>query len=391
MLNAFPTPFAYYANTVNSQVGSNNPPLAFASQLTHNNRMARPSLSVLSALSAHARTPGFASPTHPLLKSHGRLGATRLAAMKQEGSDETPQIPKVGVEQPQRPGYRVPAPDLRSDSRFNSIKEGLTQSGLHTVCEEAQCRNIGECWSGEHATATIMILGDTCTRGCHFCAVDTNAKPAAPDPDEPFNVAMQVSSWGVDYIVITSVDRDDLKDGGAEHFTKTVQAVKSLKPSLLVECLAGDFRGDRKAVEQLANSGLDVYAHNIETVERLQANVRDRRATYQQSLTALQWAKAANPDLLTKSSIMVGLGETRDEIKQALQDLRDHGVEAVTLGQYLRPEERHLSVVKYYTEEEFAEMKTEAEAMGFKYVASGPLVRSSYKAGEYYLASLLKA
>ena len=205
------------------------------------------------------------------------------------------------------------------------------------------------------------------------------------------NVALEVAKWGVDYIVITSVDRDDLPDGGSSHFSKTVNMMKVLKPELLVECLVSDFQGDREAIKKLALSGLDVYAHNVETVERLQPHVRDRRANYAQSLETLRYAKEVNPKLLTKTSLMLGLGETRAEITQTLKDLRENGVDAVTFGQYLRPTPHHLTEIEWVSDETFAELKEEAEDMGFKYVASGTMVRSSYKAGEYYMKSLLKS
>jgi lipoyl synthase len=229
------------------------------------------------------------------------------------------------------------------------------------------------------------------TRGCMFCAVNTNTKPSPPDPFEPFKTAEAVVQWGVDYIVLTSVDRDDIEDGGADHFALTVQLLKEKKPSILVECLVSDFAGSLSSVERLAKSGLDVYAHNIETVERLQRFVRDHRAGYQQSIKGLQHAKIVQPHVYTKTSIMLGLGETKEEVIQTMKDLRAVDVDVLTLGQYLRPTEQHLSVVEYVTPIQFKDYQAIGEQMGFKYVASGPMVRSSYKAGEFYLEHMIKS
>lgn len=297
--------------------------------------------------------------------------------------------PKVGAPMPNgRPSwFHVPAPSQDVASRYQAVKESLSDLSLHTVCEEAQCPNIGECWNG--GTGTIMLLGDTCTRGCMFCAVKTDQKPPEPDPFEPFKTADAVAKWGVDYIVLTSVDRDDIPDGGAGHFATTVELLKHKKPELLVECLVSDFRGDEASVETLAKSGLDVYAHNVETVERLQKFVRDSRAGYWQSINTLKHAKKVKPDLYTKTSLMLGLGESDEEVIQTMKDLRSVDVDVVTFGQYLRPTENHLSVVEYVKPEKFEHFKKVGEEMGFKYVASGPLVRSSYKAGEFYLTHMI--
>jgi len=285
--------------------------------------------------------------------------------------------------------FRVPAPPPpTSDTKYTQLKEGLRELKLNTVCEEAQCPNIGECWNG--GTGTIMLLGDTCTRACRFCAVKTSSTPAAADESEPFNTAKAIAEWGLDYVVLTSVDRDDMPDGGAAHFALTVDFIKVWNPSILVECLVSDFAGDLAAVESLAASGLDVYAHNIETVERLQPYVRDRRAGYRQSLSVLKHAKVANPSLYTKTSVMLGLGETRDEIVQTMRDLREAEVDVLTLGQYLRPSPAHLAVEDYVTPQAFAELQAIGEELGFKYVASGPMVRSSYKAGEFFLEHMIK-
>jgi len=277
--------------------------------------------------------------------------------------------------------FRVPAPSADVESKFVSMSKQLRSLDLHTVCEEASCPNIGECWAG--GTATVMLLGSACTRGCRFCDVDTNAKPAPPDEDEPFKVASAVAQWSdAEYIVLTSVDRDDMEDGGSAHFARTVELIKAARPKMRVECLVSDFAGDYAAVEKLANCGLDVYAHNVETVRRLTPRVRDARAGYDQSLKVLADAKRANPDVVTKSSIMVGLGESTAEISETFRDLRAVDCDVVTLGQYLRPKEHHLSVVEYVVPEQFAKWEREALDLGFKYVASSPLARSSYKANE---------
>ncbi|XP_058724038.1 lipoyl synthase, chloroplastic [Vicia villosa] len=277
--------------------------------------------------------------------------------------------------------------------RFSQIKESISQLKLNTVCEEAQCPNIGECWNGGDdgiATATIMVLGDTCTRGCRFCAVKTSSNPAPPDPMEPENTAKAIASWGVDYIVITSVDRDDIPDGGSGHFAQTVKAMKNIKPEIMVECLTSDFRGDLKAVETLVHSGLDVFAHNIETVKRLQRLVRDPRAGYEQSLAVLNHAKQSKEGMITKSSIMLGLGESDDEVKKTMMDLRAINVDILTLGQYLQPTPLHLTVKEYVTPEKFDFWKEYGESIGFRYVASGPLVRSSYRAGELFVQTMVR-
>ncbi len=249
-------------------------------------------------------------------------------------------------------------------------------------------------------------MGDTCTRACRFCAVKTSRAPAALDPHEPENTAEAISRWGLGYIVLTSVDRDDLMDGGSAHISETIQKIKLKAPRILVEALVPDFSGRAEDVSKVARSGLDVFAHNIETVERTTPMVRDRRAKYRQSLEVLRTAKEAKPGLITKTSIMLGCGETDAEVKQALSgehrffpssqqhlltafhstDLRTVGVDVVTFGQYMRPTKRHMKVSEYVPPEKFAFWKEQADNMGFLYVASGPLVRSSYKAGEYFVS-----
>jgi len=276
---------------------------------------------------------------------------------------------------------------------YMRIRNGLRASKLATVCEEARCPNIGECWSSKKgaATATIMVLGDTCTRGCRFCNVKTSRTPPLPADDEPEKTAEAIASWSVDYVVITSVDRDDIFDGGAEHYARVVRRVKELKPTMRLECLTPDFNGTSglDGVATVATAGLDVYAHNIETVERLQRTVRDRRAGYGESIRVLEHARKVNPKVVTKTSIILGFGEEPHEIRQTMRDMRDAGVEIFTLGQYLQPSKRHMKVARMLTPEEYDGWRDEGMAMGFKYVASGPLVRSSYKAGEVFMEAIL--
>jgi len=236
-----------------------------------------------------------------------------------------------------------------------------------------------------------MVLGDTCTRGCRFCSVKTSRAPPPPDPMEPVNTATAIAEWGLDYVVLTSVDRDDMPDGGAAHFAQTVREIKSRNSSILVECLTPDFRGDLEAVSVVADSGLDVYAHNMETVERLTPFVRDPRATYRQSLAVLRHVKSRHPGLVTKTSLMLGLGESDQEVLTTMEDLRKIGVDCLTFGQYMQPTKRHLKVKEYVHPDKFAYWQQMGDKMGFKYTASGPLVRSSYKAGEFFLKNLVKS
>jgi len=287
-------------------------------------------------------------------------------------------------------------------ANYTRLKKELRELNLATVCEEARCPNIGECWGGGEdnvATATIMVMGDTCTRGCRFCSVKTSRAPPPLDPEEPKNTGSAIAKWGLDYIVLTSVDRDDLIDGGAAHLAATVREIKKQNPDILVEVLTPDFGGDLKCVDTVIDSGLDVYAHNIETVERLTPFVRDRRATYRQTLSVLDRVKnrslsstsaSKSGALLSKTSVMLGLGETDDEVFQTMKDLREIDVDVVTFGQYMQPTKRHLKVKEYVTPEKFAYWESKANEMGFLYCASGPLVRSSYKAGEFYLKNILK-
>mmetsp|Transcript_14194 Transcript_14194/g.29050 ORF Transcript_14194/g.29050 Transcript_14194/m.29050 type:complete len:343 (-) Transcript_14194:52-1080(-) len=286
------------------------------------------------------------------------------------------------------PWLRVkPAGDHRTVSTVEKLRSSLRGLKLATVCEEARCPNMGECWGG--GTATIMIMGDTCTRGCRFCSVKTSRAPPPLDPDEPRNIASAVSSWGIRYVVLTSVDRDDVPDGGSRHIAETVACIKATKPALKVEVLSPDFQGNKENISSVVHSGLEVFAHNMETVERLTPVVRDRRAGYRQSLDVLAYAKREQPSVVTKTSLMLGVGETQTEIRQAIRDAISVGVEILTIGQYLRPTHRHLKVEEWVTPEEFDFWKSEGEAMGLKFVASGPLVRSSYRAGEIFLDKYL--
>lgn len=317
-----------------------------------------------------------------------------------------------------KPKERMRKPDwlkreVPGGAEYTRIKSKLRELKLSTVCEEARCPNIGECWGGGEdasATATIMLMGDTCTRGCRFCAVKTSRAPPPLDPDEPENTAKAVAAWGIDYVVLTSVDRDDLDDFGAEHIAKTIKGLKNHTDGrLLVEALVPDFQGRKDCVQQIVDSGLDVFAHNIETVERLQGAVRDRRAGWDQSMSVLRMAKDMGARV-TKSSIMLGCGETPEEVLATMRTLRENGmscyftkyhlrrvndacifagVDVVTLGQYMRPTKKHMAVSEYVTPEAFEQYKKEAENMGFLYCASGAMVRSSYRAGELFLANHL--
>ncbi|CAL8123989.1 unnamed protein product [Orchesella dallaii] len=277
---------------------------------------------------------------------------------------------------------------------YSKLKETLRGLNLSTVCEEARCPNIGECWGGgpdQTATATIMLMGDTCTRGCRFCSVKTSRAPPPLDPNEPEHTAKAIAAWGLDYVVLTSVDRDDIADGGSAHIAETVQHLKKEIPSLLVEVLSPDFRGNQEHVATVVSSGLDVFAHNIETIERLTPFVRDPRAKYRQTLEVLQYAKSVNPEMVTKTSIMLGLGETDEEVLQTMKDLREIGVDCLTLGQYMQPTKRHLKVVEYVTPEKFHHWEVKGKELGFLYTASGPLVRSSYKAGEFFIKNIVES
>jgi len=271
------------------------------------------------------------------------------------------------------------------------LKEASRSRGLATVCEEARCPNLAECWGG--GTATFMVMGELCTRGCRFCSVGTAAKPPLPDPAEPEKLALTLKEMAVEYAVLTTVCRDDLPDQGASHLADCIAAVKAACPEMKVEMLLQDFRGDERLLEVVLDAQPDVVAHNVECVERLTATVRDAKAGYDQSLRVLSHAKSYRPQSPTKTSLMLGLGETESELVQAFKDIRSVGVDILTLGQYLRPtgSRHHLPVERFVHPDEFARFGELAKEHGFLYVASGPFVRSSYRAAELFLKGHLEA
>jgi lipoic acid synthetase len=280
---------------------------------------------------------------------------------------------------------RVPKPDwlkvkMPGGGRYEHVKATLKELNLATVCAEASCPNVGECWGS--GTATVMLMGEVCTRGCRFCDV-TSGTPQPLDPLEPRHLAEAVGRLGLDYLVVTSVNRDELEDGGASHFAQAIIELKKAAPKTLVEVLTPDFQGRTFALDMIIDAGPTVAAHNVETVARLTPTVRDRRATYRQSLDVLEYYKKGG--MKTKSSIMLGVGETHDEVVLAMKDLRSVGCDILTLGQYLRPSEKHLAVSEFVRPEAFAALEQEGLALGFRFVAAGPLVRSSYKAGEFFI------
>ena len=277
---------------------------------------------------------------------------------------------------------------IPSGDRYFYIKKLLKGLKLSTVCEEALCPNIGECWNG--GTATLMLMGDVCTRACRFCHVKTGNPKRQLDEQEPEKAAFSLSKLNLNYVVLTSVDRDDLPDEGAGHFAKTIKYIKKKNQRIFIEALTPDFKARESLLKIIISAGPDVFAHNIETVERLSRKVRDKRAGYRQSLRVLELVKKHAPSIYTKSSIMLGLGETRAEVVATLKDLRRVDCSIVTFGQYLRPGKRQLKVERYLSPKEFDEWKQMAENMGFIYCASGPLVRSSYRAGEFFMSALLK-
>ena len=267
---------------------------------------------------------------------------------------------------------------LTFGGKFKQVKSLVKAHRLNTVCEEAKCPNINECW--EAGTATIMILGSICTRACRFCSVDTGNPKGWLDLEEAENAAKTVKLMGLKYVVITSVDRDDLADGGAKQFADTVKAIKSLNPETKIEVLTPDFQGNTDAIDLLVDAGIDVFAQNIETVERLTKSVRDPKAGYKKTLDLLAYAKNQHPSTITKTSLMLGLGETDDEVLQCMRDIRLHYVDILTLGQYLRPTLHHLSVERYVSPSLFNDFRESGLKLGFLEVVSGPLVRSSYRA-----------
>ena len=293
-------------------------------------------------------------------------------------------LPEKNLKKPEWLKARLP-----SGEKYYKIKNLVRKLKLSTVCEEARCPNMGECWDG--GTATLMLMGDICSRGCRFCHVKTGNPKGRLDPLEPEKTAFIIRALKLSYIVLTSVDRDDLPDQGAGHIAKTIALVKKQSPSVFVEILSPDFQGDVQAIDTVCRTAPHVFAHNVETVERLSRIVRDPRAGHQQSLEALSYVKKHYPHIYTKTSLMLGLGETDEEVFQTLKRLREAGCDAVTFGQYLRPSRRHLPVQDYVTPQKFDAWAKRAKDLGFLYTASGPLVRSSYKAGEFFLESVLKA
>ncbi|MBU0635715.1 lipoyl synthase [Candidatus Micrarchaeota archaeon] len=266
--------------------------------------------------------------------------------------------------------------------QYNWIKQQVKGQQLHTVCQEAHCPNMTECWSA--GTASFMILGDTCTRGCRFCAIKTAKKGNPLEAQEPKKLAETIQKMKLKYVVITSVDRDDLSNYGAGQFANCILAIKKLNPKTKVEVLTPDFCGEKKCIETVLNAKPDVFGHNLETVKRLQEKVRDQRANYEQSLKVLRLAKEIVPTVYTKSALMLGMGETKAEILKTMEDLRNAGVELLSLGQYLQPAPDHYPVHRFVNPNEFAELKSEALKKGFLYCQSGPFVRSSFKAGDFF-------
>lgn len=290
---------------------------------------------------------------------------------------------------PKRPDWLKVRPP--GGDKYFEIRDMLKDLKLATVCQEALCPNIEECWGG--GTATFMLMGDTCTRACRFCAVKTGNPKGILDHDEPQKVGFAISQMKLDYVVLTSVDRDDLEDQGSQHFAETVRVIKKNSPTMIVEVLAPDFSANKELISHLVSARPDVYAHNIETVEELTALVRDRRSGYRSSLEVLRMVKELDPTRYTKTSIMLGLGEKDEQVMRALEDLRSVDCDVVTFGQYLSPTQRHarhLPVTEWVNPEKFLFWKEVAEEMGFLYVASGPLVRSSYKAAEFFMKGVIE-
>lgn len=306
-----------------------------------------------------------------------RIKPTKIAGVKEIDAEKVARIPIKIIPQPvaRKPDWiRMKVPD---SARYQEIKQILRENNLHTVCEEASCPNIGECFS--HGTATFMILGDICTRRCPFCDV-AHGKPLPPDVNEPANLARTIAQMRLNYVVITSVDRDDLRDGGAQHFVDCIHAVRAASPNIKIEILVPDFRGRLDvAMEILRQAPPDVMNHNLETVPRLYKQARPG-SDYQNSLNLLKMFSDCYPSIPTKSGLMLGLGETDEEILEVMRDLRAHKVTMLTLGQYLQPSVHHHPVMRYVDPAIFEDLRVKAEAMGFNNTASGPMVRSSYHA-----------
>lgn len=313
------------------------------------------------------------------VESGGKYTTERGFTAVKNGIKARPRVADTMRPEPKPAWLRVRIP---SGAGYESIKRNVHGHRLATVCEESMCPNIGECWG--QGTATIMIMGSVCTRACRFCAVDTGNPYGWLDPEEPRRTADSVRLMGLEYVVITSVDRDDLDDGGAAHYGACVREIRRVNPATAVEALTPDFRGDEAAVATVVDAGLQVYAQNLETVERLTPTVRDRRAGYRRTLEVLTYAKQHRPEVFTKTSLMLGLGESEDEIRQALDDCRAAGVDIVTLGQYLRPTKNHLPLRRYVPPEDFARYREWGLERGFMEVVSGPFVRSSYRAKQVF-------
>lgn len=316
-------------------------------------------------------------PAKPVASGEKFRNAQGIAAIKDGQKNRANAAPTPFEPKPKWLRARVP-----TGERFEAVKSNVASHNLSTVCQESHCPNMGECWA--NGTATIMLMGSVCTRACRFCAVDTGNPNGWLDQDEPENTAKSVELMGLRYIVLTSVDRDDLSDGGAEHYAASVRAIKRRTPNVVVEALTPDFDGDPSAIEKVVDSGLQVFAQNVETVKRLTHEVRDPRAGYEKTLKVLAHAKQHRPSVITKTSLMLGLGETDEEILATLDDLRAIGVDIVTLGQYLQPTKNHLPVKRWVTPDEFNRYRDIGLAKGFMEVPSGPLVRSSYRADRVF-------
>jgi lipoic acid synthetase len=322
--------------------------------------------------------------TDPLELARAAAAAAGAPPSTAEAAAEPIRVIKNGIARKDAtPVPREKKPDwlkvkLPSGGAYQEVKKTVKEHRLSTVCEEAMCPNLAECWNA--GTATIMLMGSVCTRACRFCAVDTGNPRGRLDPDEPRLAAESVFLMGLKYVVLTSVDRDDLPDGGASHYARCVRAIKERNPGTAVEALTPDFQGVHAHVREVLDAGVEVYAQNVETVKRLTHPVRDPRASYEQTLDVLAYAKRARADVLTKTSLMLGLGETDDEIVEALRDLRAIDVDIVTFGQYLRPTAAHLPVERWVPPEDFARYRQIGLDLGFLEVVSGPLVRSSYRA-----------
>lgn len=318
------------------------------------------------------------SPVHelPVLNSREFKKVVPAVEGGRKATRATDATPEGGAPREPKPEWlRVKLP---AGGKYQEMRTNVTGHRLATVCEEARCPNLAECWNA--GTATIMLMGSVCTRGCKFCAVATGNPAGLLDPDEPRLAAESVAAMGLSYVVLTSVDRDDLPDGGASHYAAAVRAIRERSPETNVEALTPDFAGVTAHVDVVLNAGIAVYAQNLETVRRLTHPVRDPRAGYEQTLSVLAHAKRARPDVLTKTSLMLGLGETEAELGETMDDLRDANVDILTLGQYLQPTSAHLPVERYVPPEDFARYREIGLEKGFLEVVSGPLVRSSYRA-----------